>query len=74
VAVGGYAAWLLLAARRPRLAAALFALALAMAPARVIEGAHRPPDVIAGVALGLAWLLLVLVAARRRVASQPRYP
>jgi membrane-associated phospholipid phosphatase len=64
MAVGGYAAWRLLRAGRPRSAAAVLVLALAMAPARVIEGAHRPVDVITGVALGLSWTLVVLVLGR----------
>jgi len=69
VAVGGYAAWLLLRAGHPGRAAALFGLALLMAPARVIDGAHEPPDVIAGIALGIAWLLVVLVVGRRWAAT-----
>jgi membrane-associated phospholipid phosphatase len=70
VAVGGFAAWMLVAAGRPRGAVALFALCLLMAPARVIEGAHRPIDVVTGAALGFAWLLVVLVIGRRWVARQ----
>lgn len=34
----------------------------AMGPARVASGAHWPSDVLAGYALGVAWLLVVLVA------------
>jgi membrane-associated phospholipid phosphatase len=63
-AVGGYAAWLLLRAGHPRRALAMVALALSMAPARVIEGAHKPVDVVTGVVLGVAWLLAVLVLER----------
>lgn len=69
VAVGGLAAWTLAAAGRPRSAAVLFALSLLMAPARVLEGAHRPIDVVTGAALGVAWLLVVLVIGRRWVAQ-----
>ena len=74
VAVGGFAAWMLAAAGRPRAAAVLFALCLLMAPARVIEGAHRPIDVVTGAALGLAWLLVVLVIGRRWVAREALRP
>jgi membrane-associated phospholipid phosphatase len=70
VAVGGFAAWMLAVAGRPLRAAVLLALCLLMAPARVIEGAHRPIDVVTGAALGLAWLLVVLVLGRRQAARQ----
>jgi membrane-associated phospholipid phosphatase len=71
-AVGGYAAWLLLRAGHPRRALALAVLALAMAPARVIEGAHMTIDVVTGVALGIAWLLGVLVLERAWAARTGR--
>jgi membrane-associated phospholipid phosphatase len=74
MAVGGYGAWLLLRSGHRRLAGLVVLLALAMAPARVIQGAHRPADVIAGVALGAAWTLAVLVLGRpwaRRGAAPP---
>ncbi len=74
VAVGGFAAWMLAVAGRPRGAALVFALGLLMAPARVIEGAHRPIDVVTGAALGFAWLLVVLVIGRRWVARQELRP
>jgi membrane-associated phospholipid phosphatase len=74
VAVGGFAAWMLVSAGRPRGAVLLFALCLLMAPARVIEGAHRPIDVVTGAALGFAWLLVVLVIGRRWVARQEMRP
>jgi membrane-associated phospholipid phosphatase len=70
VAIGGFAAWMLAGAGRPRSAAVLLALCLLMAPARVIEGAHRPIDVVTGAALGLAWLLVVLVIGRPWVARE----
>lgn len=70
-AIGGFAAWLLLRAGHPRRAAALFALGLLMAPARVIEGVHEPLDVVAGAALGVAWLLAVLVIGRPWAARAP---
>lgn len=73
-AVAGLAAWLLVRARHPWLGAAVLVLGLLMASARVIEGAHVWPDVVAGVALGLAWLLGVLVLGRawaQRPAGPP---
>jgi membrane-associated phospholipid phosphatase len=70
VAIGGFAAWMLAVAGRPRSAAVLLALCLLMAPVRVIEGAHRPIDVVTGAALGLAWLLVVLVIGRPWVARE----
>lgn len=63
-AIGGLAAWLFIRAGRPWWAGIVFLLGLSMAPARVIEGAHLWPDVAAGVALGFAWLLGVLVLVR----------
>jgi membrane-associated phospholipid phosphatase len=63
-AIAGLAAWLFLRAGRPWWAGGVFLLGLAMAPARVIEGAHVWPDVVAGVALGIGWLLGVLVLVR----------
>ena len=45
-----------------------------MAPARVLEGAHRPIDVVTGAALGVSWLLVVLVIGRRWVAQQEMRP
>lgn len=76
MAVGGYGAWLLLRAGRPWSAACVLVLALAMAPALVIAGAHRPVDVIAGAALGSAWTLAVLVLGRPWAsrAADPRSP
>jgi membrane-associated phospholipid phosphatase len=61
VSVFGLGAWLLLRRGRPLLAGAAVALALAMSPARVIEGAHWPADVFAGSSLGAAWLLVLLL-------------
>jgi membrane-associated phospholipid phosphatase len=61
VSVFGLGAWLALRRGRPLLAGAALAVALAMSPARVIEGAHWPADVFAGSSLGAAWLLAVLL-------------
>lgn len=60
-AVFGFLAFLLWRQRLWVLAVVPACVVLAMGPARVASGAHWPSDVIAGYALGLAWLLLVLV-------------
>lgn len=44
-------------------AGALAVVGLAMGPARVLEGAHHVADVVVGDALGLAWLLFLLLRA-----------
>jgi membrane-associated phospholipid phosphatase len=62
ISVFGAAAWLALRDGRPALAAVAAVPAVLMGPARVIEGAHWPADVACGAALGLAWLLAVLLA------------
>ena len=63
-AVFGLAGWLALREGRRGLAAAAWALPPAIAVARVVERAHWPADVLAGLALGTAWLLALLLAAR----------
>ncbi len=63
-AVLGFAGWLALREGRRWLAAALWTLPPAIAAARVVEGAHWPPDVLAGLALGAGWLLVLLLAER----------
>jgi membrane-associated phospholipid phosphatase len=57
----GFAAWLnfRLGLRVGGLLMAVVAVSLA--PARVLDGAHWPMDVVAGFAMGLAWLLAVLL-------------
>ena len=57
----GIASWLCWRAGRWSGAAVLALVALSMGPARVIQGAHYAIDVIAGAALGLAWLITLLV-------------
>jgi|AntDryMetagUQ889_1029465.scaffolds.fasta_scaffold01042_3 membrane-associated phospholipid phosphatase len=61
IAVFGIASWLCWRAGRWSGAAVLALVALSMGPARVIQGAHYAIDVIAGAALGLAWLITLLV-------------
>lgn len=62
-AVFGFLAFLLWRQGRGAAAAVAALIVLAMGPARVASGAHWPSDVIAGYALGAAWLLIVLVVA-----------
>ncbi|HEY7934091.1 MAG TPA: phosphatase PAP2 family protein [Solirubrobacteraceae bacterium] len=57
----GVLAWFALGAGKRKTFAVLVAAALAMGPARIIDKAHWPSDVLAGYALGLAWTILVLV-------------
>jgi undecaprenyl-diphosphatase len=65
--IAGFALAYILTRHYPARALALgvaASLALLAGAARVIEGAAWPSDVIGGWALGLAWVLLVLLAAR----------
>jgi membrane-associated phospholipid phosphatase len=65
-AVFGAMAWLTLADGRRRISVLLLLVSVAMAAARVVQGAHEPADAVAGLALGWAWLVgLLLIAARR---------
>jgi undecaprenyl-diphosphatase len=76
----GLAVWLALRERRVVAAAALAGVVVFIGPLRVLEGAHWPSDVVAGYALGFAWLLAVLALAgsggtglrppRRRAAAR----
>lgn len=61
IAVFGLASWLCLRAGIRLGATALAGVALAMGPARVIQGAHYAIDAVTGMALGLAWLIVLLV-------------
>jgi membrane-associated phospholipid phosphatase len=61
-------------ARGRRAAAALAALVVVlMGPARVLQGAHWPSDVVSGYLLGTAWLAVVLLVGARW-ASAPDAP
>ena len=59
-AVFGLAAWLALAHGRRTICVGFCVLMVAMGPLRVLRGFHWPSDVIAGYALGYAWLIAVL--------------
>jgi membrane-associated phospholipid phosphatase len=63
LATFGMAALVAWGAGQRFVAAALAAIGLAMGPARVLEGAHHTADVVVGDALGLAWLLFLLLRA-----------
>jgi membrane-associated phospholipid phosphatase len=71
-AVFGLLACLTLYEGRRGGAAALAAIPVAMAFARVVEGAHEPVDVIGGVTLGLAWLIGLLLLWSRTDHIGPR--
>ena len=60
--VFGLLAWLAWRHGRRDVAVVLAGLVVAMGPARVLNSAHLPSDVIGGYLLGSAWLLLVLTA------------
>lgn len=70
-ALFGFVAVLGLAARRWDVAGAAAIPILAIGPTQVLRGAHFPADMLAGYALGFAWLLTMLVLAARR-AGGPR--
>jgi membrane-associated phospholipid phosphatase len=59
-ALFGLVAWLALDRGRRAAAAACLLLVALIGPARIVAGTHLPSDVLAGYAVGLAWLALVL--------------
>lgn len=61
--VFGVLGWLGYQRRQPEIVAVMAFLVVAMGPARVAAGAHFVSDVLAGYAVGFAWLLGVLVIA-----------
>jgi membrane-associated phospholipid phosphatase len=63
-AVGGLVALQLVRLRLLATAAAVVVLAALMGPARLIEGAHLPVDVVTGAGLGVAWLVTAEVLGR----------
>jgi len=70
--ITGFALAYLLTRHSPARALALgaaAALALLVGAARLVEGAAWPSDVIGGWALGLAWVLLVLLLAREDLSD-----
>jgi membrane-associated phospholipid phosphatase len=68
-AVFGAVACLSLADGRRGAALILLLASIAMAAARVLQGAHEPADAVAGLALGWAWLVPLLLLAARRSPS-----
>lgn len=64
-ALFGLVAVLGLAARRWDVAVAAAIPILATGPTQVLRGAHFPADMLAGYALGFAWLLTMLLLAAR---------
>lgn len=71
VAVYGLVAWVAHARGHRGLAGALALPVLLMGPALALLGNHYPADILAGYALGLGWLLLLLVAAERLGLAHP---
>jgi undecaprenyl-diphosphatase len=59
-------------AGRKDVAAVFAALVVLMGPARVAGGFHLVSDVVAGYAVGAAWLLAVTAARSRRAGGSPR--
>lgn len=72
VAVYGLVAWLAYEQGHRALAGALALPVALMGPALALLGNHYPADVLAGYALGLGWLLLVLLVGDRLHLTRPR--
>jgi len=65
-AVVGFATLLAVKERRVIVAAGLAAVVAAMGPSRVLLGVHWLSDVVAGYAIGFAWLIFVLLVGLPR--------
>jgi len=70
IAVFGMGSWLCARAGSKVGAAVLALIGVAMAPARAIQGAHYAIDVIAGAALGLAWLIPLILFGTRQLPEE----
>jgi undecaprenyl-diphosphatase len=73
-ALGGFVALELLRLRLFATATAVLVLAGLMGPARLIEGAHLPIDVVTGAGLGAAWLVAAEVLGRPWVLGRTSTP
>ena len=74
VAVYGLVAWLAHWRGHRGLSGALALPVVLMGPALALLGNHYPADIVAGYALGLGWLLLVLLVAERLRLTRPEEP
>jgi membrane-associated phospholipid phosphatase len=73
-AVFGLGAWLCLREGRYKAATAVSAPVVLMGPARVLEGAHHTIDVLVGIALGLAWMLAIILIGGPWARGETRAP
>jgi membrane-associated phospholipid phosphatase len=74
VAVYGVVSWLAFGRGHRGVAGALALPVVLMGPALALLGNHYPADIVAGYALGLGWLLLVLLVGERLRLTQPEDP
>lgn len=71
-AVYGAVSWLAFASGHRVLAGALALPVALMGPALALLGNHYPADILAGYALGLAWLIAVLLVGQRLTRRRER--